>query len=87
MPLTVRLGDVNQVGGRAMTGAPSVIVNGKVVATHGCVISGHGDHPPSMTVTGSSTVFAEGKPVVYVGVSETCGHSRVTGSPNVIVGQ
>jgi len=71
-----------------MTGANSVIVDGVPVAVHPCIISPHGKkkHKHAVTVIGSGTVLAEGKPVVYVGVPETCGHSRVTGSSTVIVG-
>lgn len=94
MPLVVRVGDANQQGGLAQTGAGSVLTNNRVTATHPSIITPHpccGDsgcsaHCSAVTVTGSSTVFAEGKPVVYVTVGDTCGHSRVQGSPDVEVG-
>lgn len=93
MPALVRVGDTNEVGGKVTDGPTTVFANGIRVCTHVsgvtphpcCGSDGCSAHCRANTVTGSSTVFAEGKPVVYVGVGDTCGHSRAMGSPNVFV--
>ena len=95
MPKLVRVGDVNEAGGRVLDGASTVFVNGKMVGTHVSAISPHppcgskGGHPhcTARTTRGSSTVFAGGKPVLFVGVSDTCGHTQVEGSGDVVVGE
>lgn len=94
MPAVVRRGDANSAGG-VVTGpcAPSVLVNGRPVSVPGdgvtphpcCGRRGCGAHCSAKTKGGSSTVFAEGKPVILVGNSDTCGHSRSMGSPDVFV--
>lgn len=93
MPQVVRVGDSNQVGGKVIDGAPSVFTNGKITCTHESRVTPHpccgrkgcNKHCVAKTTTGSSTVFADGKPIVYVGVGDTCGHSRAEGSNNVFV--
>lgn len=70
-------------------GAPTVKVDNKTVSVVGDLVAGHGDSPHNapLIVTGSSTVFANGKPVVRETVDfATCGHPVVSGSSSVIVG-
>ena len=93
MPGAVRIGDVNQAGGAVTQGAMTVIINGRPVCTHTSKVTPHpccGPDCPdccsASTTTGSSTVIAGGRPVVYKGVPDTCGHKRKTCSPNVVVG-
>lgn len=96
MPKVVRRGDANSAGG-LVTGpcAPTVRVNGRPVSVpfdsvtpHPCCgAPGCAIHCVAKTTFGSSTVKAEGKSVIYVGSIDTCGHSRATGSSNVIVGR
>jgi len=45
----------------------------------------HPPHAAATTTEGSPTVFAEGSPVLRVGSGNSCGHSIVEGSPNVVV--
>lgn len=93
MPQVVRVGDANETGGLVTDGPSNVFVNGRRINTHVsgvtphpcCGSDGCSAHCSANTTTGSATVFAGGKPVVYVGVSDTCGHTRVQGSPNVFV--
>lgn len=87
-----RKGDTNQVGGAIMRGASTVFVNGIPVGLHVSSITPHAPwgrpHPPhhsAVTTSGSSTVFAEGVPVLKVGSGLSCGHSIVQGSPDVNV--
>lgn len=89
MPAICRRGDKTEEGGEIMNYAPSVFIEGKEVGTHPSQISPHKPwgkrHPPhqcSRTTEGSSTVFADGKPVLMVGGSTTCGHKLATGAPN-----
>lgn len=91
--LVVRRGDVNDAGGVAMKGASTVLANGRPIVYPGTRVSPHpccgakgcGKHCSASTTGGSGTVFVEGKPVIRVGDSDTCGHSRASGSPNVMV--
>jgi len=94
MPGAVRIGDVNSAGGAAIgTGATSVIINGRPaclmftsVTPHPCCgAPGCGIHCAAKTTLGSMSVIATGKPINYVGSPDTCGHSRVTGSLDVII--
>ena len=87
-----RVGDVNQEGGAIMRGASTVLANGIQVGLHVSQLTPHspwGDsHPPhdaAVTTDGSSTVFAEGVPVLRVGSGNSCGHSIIQGSPNIEV--
>lgn len=95
MPAPVRLGDPNIAGGLVIgPGARSVRINGRPVATPGnsvtphpcCGSPGCAIHCRASTTIGSTTVRAEGKPIVYVGSPDTCFHPRALGSKNVIIG-
>lgn len=90
----VRRGDINQAGGAIIgPGASTVLTNGISTSVVGDRVSAHApcpiikSHCAAVVVQGSSTVVAEGRPVVYVGAADSCGHSRATGSPTVIVGR
>ena len=95
MPSVVRRGDPNSAGG-VVTGpcAPSVSVKGRPVSVPGDRVTAHPccprprciKHCKARTTIGSRTVFAEGKPIVYVGSPDSCGHPRALGSNNVFVG-
>jgi uncharacterized Zn-binding protein involved in type VI secretion len=95
MPGAVRIGDPNSAGGIATgAGAPSVKINGRSACTPGTKVTPHpccprrgcAKHCAASTVKGSTKVFVEGKPLVFVGSSDSCGHSRSLGSTNVNVG-
>ena len=89
----MRQGDVNSAGGVATMGASTVLVNGRPLVYPGVSVTPHpccgspgcGIHCSASTSGGSSTVFVEGKPVIRVGDSDTCGHARAQGSPNVYI--
>jgi uncharacterized Zn-binding protein involved in type VI secretion len=90
-----RVGDANQVGGVILEGEPTVLVNGRPVATIGKSISPHfccgvkgcpPTHCSAKTTATSATVLVNGKPICITGDKDTCGHSRVLGSTDVIVG-
>lgn len=95
MPGAVRIGDPNSAGGIAKgAGAPSVNINGRSACTPGtsvtahpcCGLPGCAKHCRATTTGGSRSVFVEGKPLIYVGCSDSCGHARALGSNDVIVG-
>lgn len=87
-----RKGDTNQLGGAIMRGASTVFCNGIAVGLHVSQITSHAPwgrpHPPhdaAVTTEGSPTVFAESSPVLRIGSGNSCGHSIVQGSPDVVV--
>ena len=95
MPGAVRIGDPNSAGGVAIgAGASSVVINGRSACTPGTSVTAHPccglpgclKHCKAKTTIGSTSVSVEGKPLVYVGSPDTCGHSRALGSLNVIIG-
>lgn len=90
----VRVGDANNAGG-VITGpaAATVLTNSIPTSLIGDNVSPHApcprvpSHCAAVVTQGSSTVFAEGRPVVYVGATDSCGHTRASGSPTVLVGR
>jgi uncharacterized Zn-binding protein involved in type VI secretion len=90
----LRLGDANTGGGLITVGDPTVLVNGRPIAT---VFSPVSPHPPCGAKGGQAhcnahtqlkpnTILVNGKPIaVWPGI-DTCGHPRITGSFDVIVG-
>lgn len=95
MPAVQRVGDRNEAGGVILAGDPTVLVNGRPVAVLGDLVSPHpccGQqgcppvHCSAKTVNNLSTVLVNGKPIILANDTDTCGHKRVSGSPDVIVG-
>jgi len=93
MPGSVqRVGDANAAGGIILTGDPTVLVNGRPIATIGAKVGPHppcpipGTHCAALTTSKSVTVLVGGKPVCVTGDLDTCGHPRALGSIDVIIG-
>jgi uncharacterized Zn-binding protein involved in type VI secretion len=90
MPGVVRQGDTNNKGAPAESGVSSVVVNNKPIVVDGTPVSTHNPwykrHRGKKTANGKTNVVAGNKPVNVVGNSDTCGHPRVNGSNNVIIG-
>ncbi len=96
MPAVQRNGDQNSAGGVAQGGVGSVRVNGRAIMVPGQPVTPHPPYPrrgrnehnngSQVTAGGSGTVRAGGKPVVLTGNTDSCGHPRVGGSPDVRVG-
>lgn len=88
MPGISRVG-VDAAGGTIIGNlAPTVFVNGAPIAVKGAEVASHGPapHSPKPVMVGcSSTVFANGIPVVRAGDSASCGHAA-TGSGDVFAG-
>jgi uncharacterized Zn-binding protein involved in type VI secretion len=83
-----RFGDKNIVGGIVVGSAKTVFANFLPVAMVGDFVLPHPKghkHLFSTIVTGSPTVFCEGRPVARVGSKALCKHPMVTGSFNVFV--
>ena len=75
-----------------MSGDPSVLVNGRPIATFGASVT---PHPPcnkvavhchASTQADQFTVLVNGKPVSTFASIDTCGHTRGMGSTDVIIG-
>ena len=90
-----RVGDRNSAGGVITNGDNTVLVNGRAVAIQGSSVSPHPccgrrgcppTHCNAKTQATTSTVFVNGKPVIFTDDKDTCGHPRVSGSADVIVG-
>ena len=90
-----RVGDANSAGGVILSGDPTVLVNGRPIATLGQSVSPHPCcgakgcppiHCAAKTTSNTPTVLIGGKPVCTTGALDTCAHSRAFGSPDVIVG-
>lgn len=93
--LVCRVGDRNAVGGVILNGDPTVLVNNRPVAILGSRVTPHpccgqkGCPPTHCSATATSTnatVLVNGKPIVTFGDIDTCGHARMGGSRDVIVG-
>ena len=90
-----RVGDANSVGGVILSGDPTVLVNGRPIATIGNPVSPHPccgskgcppTHCAAITTSSTPTILVGGKPICTTGAIDTCGHTRALGSLDVIVG-
>lgn len=95
MPAAQRDGDANDQGGVTSGGVGSVRVNNRPVTVVGNSVSRHfccgrkgcpPIHCAASTASGSGTVRAGGISIVRTGDADNCGHARVGGSENVMVG-
>ena len=87
MPAITRVG-TNQAGGVITgPGAPTVKAEGARVSLKGDKVAAHGKppHASPVMVGSSSTVFANGKPVVRAGDDASCGHAA-NGASTVFAG-
>lgn len=95
MPSLQRFGDINDAGG-AVTGIfqTNSFCNGLLIVIQGSIGTSHPPCPdPSIHCAGNwqttssiSNVFVNNIPVTVTGDFDTCGHVRIGGSSNVIVG-
>lgn len=96
MPKQVcRVGDQNAAGGIILTGDNSVLINGRPVAVLSSPVTPHPCcgamgcppiHCAATTNTNKYDILVNGKPVIVVGDNDTCGHTRISGSTDVLVG-
>lgn len=94
MPAVQRVGDQNSAGGVILNGDNSVLVNGRAIAIQGASVSPHPccgqkgcppTHCNAKTQTKNFTVLVNGIPLIITNDTDTCGHARAAGSPNVTV--
>jgi uncharacterized Zn-binding protein involved in type VI secretion len=83
----VRVGDVNSAGGKVLTGDNSVRINGIPVAVDGSPVSCHAptnnsQHVHARCRASVNNIRVNGKRLIFVGDTDTCGHKRVQGSSN-----
>lgn len=81
-----RVGDANDAGGVITSSQQDFVSDqGALVAVNGSPVSGHPPffppHDAPYTSQGAAFVTINGAPVNRTGDSDTCGHSRVGGSP------
>lgn len=92
--LVQRVGDANTGGGIILAGDPTVLVNGRPIATifapvsphPPCGAKGQQAHCNAHTQLKPGAVLVNGKPVSVSPGTDTCGHPRLTGSLNVVIG-
>jgi uncharacterized Zn-binding protein involved in type VI secretion len=91
--LVCRVGDVNAGGGVILEGNPTVLINGRPVAIIGSKVSPHPPCPKPSSHCSATTQFkpgavlVNGRPISTAPSTDTCGHPRLTGSLNVVVGK
>jgi len=95
VPAVQRVGDQNSAGGVILNGDNTVLVNGRAIAIQGASVSAHPccgrkgcppTHCNAKTQTKNSTVLVNGVPLIFTDDTDTCGHARAGGSPDVAVG-
>ena len=88
MPKIVRKNDKDAGGGKALKGDDTFIVNNRPAVRDGAPVSGHGLPPHSGPVTqgGSKSFILTNIKANYVGNTDTCGHPRIEGSDDFIIG-
>lgn len=81
-----RMGDINTGFGKVVATSKTVYANFLPVALLGDLLTPHikgPRHAASIIITGSPTVFVEGRPVARFGSTALCGHKMITGSMNI----
>ena len=90
-----RVGDRNSAGGLILRGDSTVLVNGRAVAVQNAPVSPHPCcgargcppvHCSAKTQSSSGGIVVNGIPLILFNDTDTCGHTRVGGSPDVVVG-
>jgi uncharacterized Zn-binding protein involved in type VI secretion len=92
MPRVQRQGDANSAGGVITSGDSSVMVNGRPIAVENLSVTPHPPCPKpkthcnAQTKASESSVLVNGKRIILSSDTDTCGHSRSGGSPDVAIG-
>jgi uncharacterized Zn-binding protein involved in type VI secretion len=90
-----RVGDQNSAGGLILRGDATVLVNGRPIAIRNAPVSPHPCcgaqgcppiHCNAQTQTNTSEILVNGIPLIVNNDVDTCGHTRVGGSPDVFLG-
>jgi len=90
MPAVARTTDADSAGGVVTSKQSTVLANNLTISVNESSVSSHAPfvppHTSPVTASGSASVFAENIPINVQGNSDSCGHPRAGGSPNVFVG-
>lgn len=90
-----RVGDQNSAGGLILRGDATVLVNGRNIAVQNAPVSPHPCcgaqgcppvHCNAQTQASIGEILVNGIPLIILNDTDTCGHTRVGGSPDVVVG-
>jgi len=90
-----RVGDQNSAGGLILRGDPTVLVNGRNIAVQNAPVSPHPCcgaqgcppvHCNAQTQASTGEILVNGIPLIILNDTDTCGHARVGGSPDVFIG-
>ena len=90
-----RVGDQNSAGGVILRGDSTVLVNGRPIAIQNAPVSPHPCcgakgcppiHCSARTQSNTGTILVNGIPLILGDDTDTCGHKRVGGSPDVMLG-
>ncbi len=90
-----RVGDQNSAGGLILSGDATVLVNGRNIAVQNAPVSPHPCcgaqgcppvHCNAQTQASTGEILVNGIPLIILNDTDTCGHTRVGGSPDVVVG-
>ncbi len=90
-----RVGDQNSAGGLILRGDSTVLVNGRPIAIQNAPVSPHPCcgakgcppiHCNAQTQANTSEILVNGIPLIMTNDIDTCGHPRVGGSPDVVMG-
>jgi uncharacterized Zn-binding protein involved in type VI secretion len=90
-----RVGDQNSAGGLILRGDNTVLVNGRAIAVQNAPVSPHPCcgaqgcppvHCNAQTQASTGQILVNGVPLIINNDTDTCGHNRVGGSPDVVIG-
>ena len=90
-----RVGDQNSAGGLILRGDNTVLVNGRAIAVQSAPVSPHPCcgargcppvHCNAQTQASTGEILVNGVPLIKRNDIDTCGHNRVGGSPDVVIG-
>ena len=90
-----RVGDQNSAGGLILRGDNTVLVNGRAIAVQNAPVSPHPCcgakgcppvHCNARTQASAGGILVNGIPLILRNDTDTCGHARVGGSPDVVIG-
>lgn len=93
MAFPILQGDTNDVGGAALIGLPTVLINNRPVCQAGTAVGFHpgwGRNPHAgftLNPSGYPQVLVGNRPIGVTGLPDTCGHGRsVSSAPTVRIG-
>lgn len=90
MPGIVRKGDKNNAGGATASGQSDFVVNNKSACVKGTPVKPHknfkGKHVSAKTGSSKPNFVINNKSVTVINDADKCGHKRVDGSSDFIIG-